>query len=82
MTQEEREIPNTNEIKLFMHCGKCMDDKPATLTPMEWSKTQAGWTTMGFQVWCNRCEVNIIHMDFGGVKHHANATRIADENGK
>jgi hypothetical protein len=76
MSQEPREIPATNEIKLFMHCAKCMDDKPAGISPMDWSQTQAGWTTFGFQVWCNRCDVNVMHMDFNGAKHHANCSRI------
>lgn len=62
------EIPNTNEIKMYWHCRSCMEENlPA--------KIGAGWTTIGFQVWCENHEFNIIHVDFEGVKHPANMQR-------
>lgn len=61
-------LKNTNEIQMFMHCRKCLAEKPADQTPM------AGWTTQGLQVWCNRHDLNIIHIDFQGAKHPANQT--------
>lgn len=66
-------IPNTNEIKMFFHCAKCMPKLPVGQSPQEWSRLDCGWTTLGFQVWCRRCNVNIIHFDFEGHKHPANA---------
>ncbi len=74
-----REIPNTNEIKMYLHCGKCMDKRPKNKSPMEWARTQAGMTDIGLQVWCNRCNANLIHIDFEGTVHPANCTRMMTE---
>ena len=71
---EQRKIPNTEEIKLFFHCSKCLKEMPADASPREWISIEAGWTSMGFQVWCIRHDINIIHMDFEGQKHPANST--------
>lgn len=71
----DREIPIENSIKLFFHCGKCAAKKPPRLSLREWSKIEAGWTQIGFQVWCRRCEVNICHVDFQGIKHPALTVR-------
>jgi hypothetical protein len=77
---EQRDIPNTNEIVMYLHCGKCMDERPDHIAPMDWARTQSGWTPMGLQVWCNRCNANLMHVDFEGVKHPANCTRqLTDE---
>lgn len=76
------ELSNENQIKMFFHCGKCMDKRPENVTPMDWARTQTGATPQGIQVWCNRCDCNVVHIDFEGVKHPANCTRLADENGK
>jgi hypothetical protein len=66
-----RSIPAANSIKLFFHCGNCMPNKPADQSPSEWSSIEAGWTTLGLQVRCKRCDLNIVHIDFEGQKHPA-----------
>lgn len=71
-----REIPATNEIKLFFHCAKCAVDKPADVSPSDYADLECGWTIIGFQVWCRRCNVNIVHVDFEGRKHRANTTIV------
>jgi hypothetical protein len=65
-----------NNIQMFMHCTLCLDERPANITPKEWSDTQAGWTRQGIQVWCNRHNCNILHIDFEGFKHPASTNRI------
>ncbi len=75
---KKREIPNTNEIKMFFHCVKCFPAKPADMAPRDWVMIEAGWTVLGFQVWCRRCEANIMHMDFEGKKHPGNNTRSGE----
>jgi len=60
-----------NEIGAYLHCKKCLEEIPDGVSPMEWSRTQAGWTAKGIQVWCNRHDLNVIHMDFEGTKHPA-----------
>lgn len=69
-----RKIPNTDEIKMFFHCANCFDDMPDGTSPREWSSIEAGWTKLGLQVRCKRCDLNIIHIDFEGQKHPANLT--------
>lgn len=78
-----RDIPNTNQIKLFFHCAKCLPDMPTGMTPQQWAVIECGWTELGFQVWCGRCDCNIMHVDFEGMKHPANTTReLSDEEAK
>lgn len=70
--QVSAHIPNADSIVMFLHCAKCFAEKPPDLSPMEWSRTQTGFTKLGIQVWCNRHHCNIVHIDFEGQKHPAN----------
>jgi hypothetical protein len=70
-----REISDDNMIKLYLHCRLCFEEMPPDQSPKEWARVQAGWTEQGIQVWCNRHDANIIHIDFEGQKHHANQSR-------
>jgi hypothetical protein len=76
--KKDEYIAEENHIELFFHCSKCFPDRPSDISPMEWSDTQTGWTQPGLQVWCNRCDANICHIDFEGVKHPATTNRLAD----
>lgn len=75
MKPEQRHVPNTNEICMFFHCSQCMPLKPVNKSPREWVQIEAGFTPVGIQVWCRRCEANIVHVDFQGMQHPANTTR-------
>ena len=66
-----RRIPNTNSIGLFMHCANCFKEKPAEVSAREWAQIDAGWTRRGLQLWCRRCDINIVHIDFEGAQHPA-----------
>ena len=74
-------IPNTKQIAMFIHCGMCVkefkDKDPATRgqSPQSYSRLSIGYTKLGFQVWCNRHDVNVMHIDFEGQQHPANTTR-------
>ncbi len=57
-----------NSIGAYIHCMKCIDELPVGQSPAEFAKVQAGWTKEGLQVWCNRHDENIIHLDFLGQK--------------
>jgi hypothetical protein len=72
MVKANRPIPAANSIKLFFHCSTCIGDRPADQSPSEWCSIEAGWTTLGLQVRCKRCDLNIVHIDFEGRKHPAN----------
>lgn len=79
-TTEFEELPrgessNGNHIKMFLHCGRCLREKPDGVSPKDWSRTQTGWTTWGIQVWCNRHECNVLHIDFQGHQFPADTSR-------
>lgn len=60
------------EIQSYLHCGLCIQELPHGVSPKHWSRTQAGWTEQGLQIWCNRHDCNVLHIDFQGQKHPAN----------
>ncbi len=69
-------IPASNKIVQFFHCGNCVSKRPAGQSMQDWVRLEAGWTMLGLQVRCVRCDLNIIHIDFEGVRHSANTTII------
>jgi hypothetical protein len=71
-----RNIPSSNEIKAFFHCKLCLEELPEGMSPRNWVRMECGWTELGFQVWCLRHDVNIVHVDFQGRKHPANLSRL------
>ena len=46
-----------SEILRFFHCATC-----------EGGNHAVGWTTKGLQVWCEQCDLNVIHLDLKGAK--------------
>jgi hypothetical protein len=61
-------MKTTNQIVTFFHCAKCMDEKPDNISPQEYGSIEAGWTSIGFQLWCKRHDMNIVHFDLMGQK--------------
>lgn len=58
-----------NKIEMFFHCKKCMKEVDNLhMSPREYAEVEVGWTKKGFQVWCKRHEMNIVHVDFLGQK--------------
>lgn len=74
-TNNSRDIPAQNQISAYIHCGECLDERPDGISPKEYSQIQAGFTPLGIQIWCNRHEINIMHVDFEGTKHPANTSK-------
>lgn len=82
---DPRRPGNTKEIRGFYHCGLCVaeykrlraDDSPEVRdqSPGDFMRLEIGSTQYGFQVWCRRHDVNVIHADFEGKKITANMTR-------
>lgn len=58
----------SNDIVTFFHCRQCLGELPEGVSPREWAQLEVGWTKLGFQVWCRRHEINVIHTDFRGQK--------------
>jgi hypothetical protein len=44
-----------NNISLYFHCRECMNGKLAV-----------GWTEKGLQIWCEKCNKNVLALDFMG----------------
>lgn len=73
-----RDIPNTNEITTFLHCGLCIEevqDMPG-ISPRDYAELEAGFTKLGLQLWCKRHGCNVVHIDFEGAQHPANQSRL------
>lgn len=71
-----RRIPKTKQIKAFLECRLCAHEKPFGIAPRDWRRLEIGWTRHGLQVWCVRHEMNIIHIDFEGMRHPAEDRRL------
>lgn len=65
-------ISNNNEIYSFIHCRQCVSELPEGESPKEYTRYSVGFTPLGIQVWCNRHECNVVHIDFEGQQHPAN----------
>lgn len=66
---------NDLQITNYMHCALCLKSLPKGESPESFARISAGWTKLGLQLWCNRHNANICHIDFEGQQHPANVTR-------
>ena len=61
-----------NQINEVIVCVKCSDEFMAGSTDakslQEYSRIDAGFTDQGIQLWCNRHQINICHINFEGKK--------------
>lgn len=55
----DHNINTPEQIGAYLHCSKCLAERPPDQTPREWSRLQIGWTTHGFQVVCTRHDCNV-----------------------
>ena len=52
-----------NKIEMYIHCQRCLEIKPDHISPSEYSQMECGFTEDGFQVWCMRCNINILYLE-------------------
>jgi len=52
----------------IFNCAACVPRVPDGISPREYMHLEVGWTSRGLQVWCKRCERNVLHLDFEGRK--------------
>tara|TARA_B100001093_G_scaffold502409_1_gene555346 strand:+ start:2371 stop:2613 length:243 start_codon:yes stop_codon:yes gene_type:complete len=61
-----------NQIKETIVCVKCSDEFMSGSTDakslQDYSSIDAGFTNIGIQLWCQRHQVNICHINFEGNK--------------
>lgn len=62
---------NENNIGMYLHCKICASAIPEGESPATHARIAVGWTPAGLQIWCARHDINIMHVDFEGVKHPA-----------
>lgn len=72
-------LPNTNGIRVFMHCKRCLRERPEDKSPQEWRQLDVGFTKEGLQVWCTRHDMNVAHIHFEGMQHPANMTAAKED---
>lgn len=65
-------VPKELSISSYIHCTKCLAEKPDNTSPSNWARLAIGLTKEGLQVWCKRHEMNVVHIDFQGHRHPAN----------
>jgi len=62
---------NENNIGMYLHCKICASAIPEGESPATHARIAVGWTPAGLQIWCARHDINIMHVDFEGVRHPA-----------
>ena len=75
------ENPDSNHILTFIHCSKCIQEvtKNDTESPMSYARISVGWSIWGIQLFCNRHNCNIMHVDFEGNKFPSSTSALNDE---
>ena len=58
-----------SDIELYFECNRCFEELPAGESPSDYADISIGWTKQGVQVWCDRHNINLIHIDFEGAIH-------------
>lgn len=53
-------------IKQYFLCKNCLPKRPDNISPSEWTRLNVGFTARGLEVWCARCNISIINLDFNG----------------
>jgi hypothetical protein len=63
------------DIREPVVCAKCADEFAAGATDApslrDLTALDVGFTRRGFQVWCRRHDVNVVHVDFDGARPRA-----------
>jgi hypothetical protein len=68
-----------SKIQMFLHCGKCLKERPDGISPSDYQSIEVGWTIRGLQVRCKRHDANMLHMDLQGRQIPADTTAEGDQ---
>ena len=56
-------------------CARCADEvasgSAGAVSMRDYARLDIGFTARGLQVWCQRHELNVMHINFGGAKPEA-----------
>lgn len=75
----DRPIPSTQQGTRFLHCVKCIEERPEGVSPAEYARLSVSLTPIGIQVFCQRHEINVIHVDLGEGPVRANISAKGDK---
>jgi len=71
-------VPAACDIVSYLHCPLCFEEWTAGTAPADspksYSRLSIGLTLRGLQVWCDRHEASVVHLDFDEI-----ATGIAEK---
>jgi hypothetical protein len=60
--------PRESIMRLALHCRKCLQSRPANVSPKDYARQQVGLTSSGeIAVWCNRHDMLIGKVTIGGI---------------
>lgn len=72
------EFTNRLCILQYLHCMLCAEELPSGKSMKEWAHLAVGFTEQGMQVWCERHDCNVMHVDYQGNKFPAITSRHID----
>lgn len=64
-------------IRHLVYCVRCLSEKPPGVAPRAWSRLSVGTTKQGLQVWCERHQMSVLNIHFGGLAHCCTSERVA-----
>ena len=64
----ENTYDNKDRRVQFIDCSRCLENLPKDKSPAEYANTQMGFTEKGFQIWCNRHNLDVANYDLLGQK--------------
>ena len=68
--------PNIDSYVACTKCAKEVADIEPKISLQDYAAIDVGFTNWGLQIWCRRHQVNIVHIDFGGVQLPADFRRL------
>lgn len=48
----------------FLHCARCLEERPEDQSPAEWARLNIGMTKQGIQIWCERHHSSVDDIKF------------------
>ncbi len=52
-------------IKSYCLCARCVQERPPGVSHRDWASIRVGLTEDGLRVWCNRHEMEALHLKVG-----------------
>lgn len=63
----------------YLHCQKCLNEKPGDVSPRDWARLSVMTTRFGIQVWCVRHNLNVDHIKVYGPEQHVRGIPLTND---